>query len=212
MADIEVLHLDEFLAIVNKPAGVLVVNAPGRRGPTLVDRMRRQLGGYVEPVHRLDEDTTGAIALARSPEGRSALEGVFRRHAAERVYLALTTAAPSPPAGRIESQLKADDGGVMRVVPAGGERAVTHYETVERRGRCTLVRCELETGRRNQIRAHLAALGCPVAGDRKYGYRRRADERFGRVMLHAWRLALRHPILGNEVDVTAVAPEPDLRL
>lgn len=211
MEPILVLYADDHLVVVDKPQGVLVVTAPGRRQLTLVDLLRRQLGGMVEAVHRLDEDTTGAIALARDQAGRTGMEGVFRGHTAEREYLALVTAAPSPPAGRIEAQLREDPAGVMRVVPRGGERAITHYETIERRGRCTLLRCRLETGRRNQIRAHLAALGSPVVGDRKYGYRRRADESFPRVMLHSWRLAFRHPVTGIEVDVTAAPRESELK-
>ncbi len=136
---------------------------------------------------------------------------LFRRHAVEREYLALVTALPSPPAGRIDSRLQEDARGVMQVVVRGGERAITHYETLERRGRCTLVRCRLETGRRNQIRAHLAALGSPIAGDRKYGYRRRAGESFARVMLHSWRLAFRHPMRELDVEVVAEPSESDLR-
>lgn len=208
-AEIPVLWADEHLVLVDKPAGVLVVPAPGRAGPTLVDLVRRQLGGTVEAVHRLDEETTGVIALARDRAARVAMEELFRRHAVEREYVALVAAAPSPAAGRIESRLREDSEGVMRVVPSGGERAVTHYETRGRRGRCTLVHCRLETGRRNQIRAHLAALGCPVAGDRKYGYRRRANESFGRVMLHARRLAFVHPIRGVAVDVVVEPAEPE---
>lgn len=139
------------------------------------------------------------------------MEALLRAHAVERTYLALCSAAPSPPAGRIESQLREDEGGVMRVVTRGGERAVTHYETIERRGRCTLVRCRLETGKRNQIRAHLAALGCPIAGDRKYGYRRRDGEVFARTMLHSHRIAFAHPVTGVRVESEAVPAENDMR-
>jgi 23S rRNA pseudouridine1911/1915/1917 synthase len=211
MKPIAVLFEDDHLVIVDKPSGVLVVTAPGRRQPTLVDLLRRLLGGTVEAVHRLDEQTTGAIVLARDQLGRAGMEELFRRHAAEREYLALVTSAPSPPAGRVDAQLREDGDGIMRVVPHGGERAVTHYETLERRGRCTLIRCRLETGRRNQIRAHMAALGSPVVGDRKYGYRRRGDESFSRVMLHSWRLAFRHPMTGIPVDITVEPGEAELK-
>ncbi|MBX3464373.1 MAG: RluA family pseudouridine synthase [Planctomycetes bacterium] len=206
-----VLHRDDHLLVVDKPAGVLVVAAPGRHGPTVLDLVGNQLGERVQAVHRLDEDTTGALVLARTDAGRAGMEALFRAHAVRREYLALAAAAPSPPAGCIESNLLEDAAGVVRVVARGGQRAVTHYQSLGRRGRCTLLLCRLETGRRNQIRAHLAALGCPLAGDRKYGFRARAGERFGRVMLHSWRLGFRHPLTGGEVDVKVEPAEPELR-
>ena len=206
-----VLHQDEDLVVVDKPPGILVVPAPGRGEATLVDRVSQQLGERVQAVHRLDEETSGANVMARSETGRVGMEALFRTHAVAREYLALASAAPSPPAGRIESQLLEDAGGVVRVVPRGGQRAVTHYRTICRRDRCTLLSCRLETGRRNQIRAHLAALGCPLAGDRKYGFRARPGERFPRVMLHSWQLRFVHPVTGNEVAVRIEPAEPELR-
>lgn len=211
MRALAVLHQDEHLIVVDKPAGVLVVSAPGRHEPTLVDLVSQQLGERVQPVHRLDEETTGAIVLARTDAGRIGMEALFRTHGVDREYLALTSSAPSPPAGRIESNLLEDAGGVVRVVPRGGQRSVTHYRTLCRRERCTLLLCRLETGRRNQIRAHLAALGCPLAGDRKYGFRARTGERWTRVMLHSWRLRFVHPVSGAEVEVRVDPAEPELR-
>ncbi len=212
MHRLEILHQDEHLIVVDKPAGVLVVSAPGRKEPTLVDRVSQQLGERVQAVHRLDEETTGAIVLARTDEARAGMEALFRAHTVTREYLALTSAAPSPPAGRIESNLLEDAAGIVRVVARGGQRAVTHYETICRRERCALVTCRLETGRRNQIRAHLAALGCPLAGDRKYGFRARAGERFVRTMLHSWQLRFVHPVTGAEVTVRVEPAERELRM
>jgi len=209
MADVPILFRDDRLVVVDKPAGTLVVPAPGRRGETLVDRLTRELGRRALAVHRLDEDTTGAMVFALDDETRAAMEELFRRHEVAREYLALASAAPSPPAGRVESQLVEGDDGIVRVAARGGQRAVTHYETIARRGRCTLLRCQLETGRRNQIRAHLAALGCPLAGDRKYGFRARGDERFPRVMLHSWRLRFAHPFAAPAV-VAEAPPEAAL--
>ena len=211
MVDVAVLHEDDSLVVVDKPEGLLVVPAQGRRGPTLLDVLTAQLGRRVYAVHRLDEDTTGCIAFALEEGVREPLERVFRTHEARREYLALVTAVPSPEAGCIEANLQEGKDGVVRVVARGGQRAVTHYETLTRRGRCCLVRCRLDTGRRNQIRVHMAALGCPVAGDRKYGYRARDGESFPRVMLHSWRLRFRHPFSGNDVDCRCDAPEEDLR-
>lgn len=210
MREVPVLHADDHVVVVDKPAPMLVVPAPGRGGVTLVDRLTSQLGMRVQAVHRIDEQTTGALVLALTDEGRSGMEALFRAHAVERDYLALCTAAPNPAAGKIEAALAEGPNGVVRVVATGGERAVTHYTTLTRRGRCTLVSCRLDTGKRNQIRVHLAALGCPLAGDRKYGYRARSGEKFQRVMLHSWRLAFRHPITGLPVRVEVVPREIEL--
>jgi RluA family pseudouridine synthase len=210
MRAIAVVHHDEHLVVVDKPAGLLVVDAPGRKGATVVGLVGKQLGAPVQAVHRLDEDTTGLLAFALDDATRVGMEGLFRTHAIAREYLALAGAAPSPPAGRIDARLAEDAAGIVRVVSTGGQPAATHYETLERRGRCALLRCQLETGRRNQIRAHLAAMGCPLAGDRKYGFRARADERFRRVMLHSWRMRFVHPITGTALDLVAWPAEPEL--
>lgn len=209
MSAIPLLHVDDDLIVVDKPAGMLVVPAPGRSGPTVVDALSRQLGQRVFAVHRLDEDTTGVLVVARTDAARAGMEAQFAEHLVERLYLALVRGAPTPAAGRIRSQLRAE-GDLMRVVTHGGQNAITHYETLERRGRYTLLCCRLETGRRNQIRAHLQALGHPLAGDRKYGFRSDGRERFPRPMLHSWRVRFRHPITG--VEVQAEAPPPDARL
>jgi len=209
-AAVPILHDDEHLLVVDKPSDLLVVAAPGRSGPTLIDVLSAQLGQRVHAVHRLDEGTTGALVVARTVAGRDAMDPLFRNHAVRREYLALVVGRPSPDAGRIESRLQEIDG-VVRVVERGGQPAITHYEALARRDRLTLVCCRLETGRRNQIRAHLSALGCPIAGDRKYGYRARPGESFARPMLHSWRLAFRHPLLGVDVAVEAVSFESLLR-
>ena len=210
-AAIPILHQDEHLLAVDKPPGILVVNAPGRRGLTLLDRLAAQIGGPVLPVHRLDEETSGALLFARTEAARTALEGLFRKHAVERVYRALVSRPPPQPAARIESRLREDAHGVMRSVSGGaGETAITDYRVLARTRDGTLLECRLHTGRRNQIRAHLAELGCPIVGDRKYGHRPRGA-RPGRLMLHSYGITLRHPITGNVVSVVAEPQETSLR-
>ena len=199
------------MLVVDKPPHMLVVHAPGRRDETVLDKVARQVGVRVYAVHRLDEDTTGVLALARTEEARERLQEEFRRHRPERVYLALVSRAPSPPAGKIESRLLEKDGR-MCSVDSGGELAVTHYRILKRLDPFTLVECRLETGRRNQIRVHMADIGCPVVGDRKYGYRSRQGRGFGRAMLHAWRLTLTHPLTGERLEVTAAPPDAELRV
>jgi 23S rRNA pseudouridine1911/1915/1917 synthase len=211
MDPIPVLHQDDHLLVVDKPAGMLVVPAPGRRSRTVVDLVSAATGERLSAVHRLDEETSGALVLARSDAGRSGMEQLFRAHAVERIYLALVAGVPSPPGGRVAARLQERADGMVEIVTRGGEPAVTHYEVLQRRDRCALVRCRLETGRRNQIRVHMAALGCPVAGDRKYGYRARPGESFRRVMLHSFRVSFRHPVTGAEVAVEVMPKEPELR-
>ncbi|MBK8980625.1 MAG: RluA family pseudouridine synthase [Planctomycetes bacterium] len=215
VAEVAVLFADEHLAVVDKPPGLLVVPAPGRRGPTLIDLLGRQLGARVFAVHRLDEDTSGVLVVARTDVARVALEAVFRAHAAERIYRAVTARAPSPLAGRIESRLREGPDGVVRSARRGedGERAVTEYRLLERHRRHALLECRLETGRRNQIRAHLAELGCPIVGDRKYGWRRQGADALQarRPLLHAWHVRFVHPLTGTELAVCAVPAEPALR-
>lgn len=208
-ADIPRLYEDEDLVVVDKPAGRLVVPAPGRRGPTVVDLVARAIGGPVRPVHRLDEDTTGVLVLARTERAAGLLEAQFRRHECLRIYRSLVTRMPAPPAGRIRSWLhERPDGIVESRTRAPGLEAVTNYTALRRVGRYTLVECRPETGRRNQIRVHLAELGCPIVGDRKYGYR--GSSPFGRVMLHALRIAVRHPRTGEILEVEASPPEAEL--
>lgn len=210
---IEVLFEDEHLFIVAKPAGLLVVGAEGRRGPSLIDILSKQVSARVYAVHRLDEDTTGALLVARTPAARDALDAMLRERSVERVYHAALPRVPSPAAGRIESRLEAGRDGVVRSVHGRrGKTAITNYRTLERRDYGALVECRLETGRRNQIRAHLAEIGCPILGDRKYGYRdARRAERIQRPLLHAARLAFRHPMTGQDVEISSEPAEPELR-
>lgn len=197
--------------VVHKPPRQLVVPAPGRTGPTVVDDVTAQLGHRVFAVHRLDEDVTGVLVLANDESARKPLEQVFRGHRAERLYLALLSRAPSPPAGRIESKLREDSSGLVRSVEGGaGQKAITEYRILKRVGHHTLVECRLLTGRRNQIRVHMADIGSPIVGDRKYGFRSRGGTPIKRLLLHAYTVRFTHPITGVEVLVRAEPEEKEL--
>lgn len=209
---IPILFEDDHLMVVAKPAGLLVVPAPGRSGATIADVLRQQTGRRIYPVHRLDEGVTGVLVVALTQAAKSALEELFRKHTIQRVYLALLSRAPAPPAGRIESQLRESKNGIVRSVVKGpGERAITQFTTIRRVSRYTLVECQLETGRRNQIRVHMSDLGCPIVGDRKYGFRVRGGQSFSRPLLHAESVSFDHPITGERVSIHVDAPEADLR-
>ncbi|MCB9882416.1 MAG: RNA pseudouridine synthase [Planctomycetes bacterium] len=204
------LWMDEHLGVVDKPAGILSTPAPGRSEPVLTDRIAAALvcrgeDAAVFAVHRLDEETTGSIAFARTEEARSGLEKIFKSHAAERVYHCIVHGGPRAPSGLIESRLDEDSSGIVRVTTRGGRIARTEYVVLLRLDGMSLLACRLETGRRNQIRVQLADIGCPVVGDRKYG-RRNSKVRAKRTLLHATALGLTHPLTGARVE--AVAPFP----
>jgi len=216
---LKVLHEDRHVVVVDKPAGVLTLPTPERERDTLVERVRRYLTlrhgdqrPFVGVVHRLDKDTSGALALARSPEAVRAFQALFKAHDIERQYLAVVEGSPSRAEGTIDLALVTDRGDLRRGVarePGEGRRAVTHYRVVERFGPVgALVACWLETGRTHQIRIHLAEIGHPVVGDAVYRPRglRRSKAQFHRQALHAQTLGFRHPLTGQDVRVEAPLP------
>ncbi len=212
-SEITILYQDQHLLVVDKPAKTLVVPAPNRppKTPTITNLLQRQLDRRTYPVHRLDEDTTGVLVLAMTQDAKPRLEDLFRQHTPTRTYLALLSRAPQPPAGQIESRLREGKDGVMRSVLKGpGDTAITQYKVLRRTERYTLVECQLQTGRRNQIRVHMADLGCPIVGDRKYGFRVRQGRSFSRPLLHAESIAFIHPITGEPIHVQVDAREPEL--
>jgi 23S rRNA pseudouridine1911/1915/1917 synthase len=215
---LKVLHDDRHVIIVNKPAGLLTLPTADRERDTLVDRASRYLAirhgrrPFVGVIHRLDKDTSGALALAKSPEALRVFQGLFKAHDIERQYLAVVEGAPARPEGTIDLNLVTDRGDLRRGVarePGEGRRAVTHYRVVERFGTvAALVACWLETGRTHQIRIHLAELGHPVVGEPVYRPRGRKPSRarFHRQALHAQTLGFHHPLTGDDVRVEAPLP------
>lgn len=219
---LRVLHEDRHVLVVDKPAGVLTLPTPDRESDTLVARVGRYLSvrhgrasPYVGVIHRLDMDTSGALAVARSPAALRAFQELFKAHDVERQYLAVVEGRVGPATGTIDLPLVADRGDLRRGVartPGAGKRAVTHYRVVERFGPvATLVACWLETGRTHQIRIHMAEAGHPVVGDPVYRPRDRPRSKaaFHRQALHAQTLGFRHPLAHHDVRVEAAIP-PDL--
>ncbi len=190
---------DEHLAVVDKPAGLLVHPAPGNPGPSLVEALGGLLGGGEDParpgiVHRLDRDTSGLLVVARDPEAHKALSAMIAAREVTRQYLALVEGCPPSRTGKIDAALGRDHRAPERVV-VGGRRprpAVTHFEVRQRLPREALLEVRLETGRTHQIRAHMQAIGNPIVGDPQYG----SGRRYGleRQFLHSHRLAFSHPL------------------
>jgi len=215
---LRVLHEDPHVLIVDKPAGLLTQPTPDNESDTLVSRATRYLKirhgsrSFVGVVHRLDKYTSGALALARSPESIRAFQKLFREHDIERQYLAVVEGNPYRESGTIDKALVTDRGDLRRGVArheGEGRRAVTHYRVIERFGPvASLVACWLETGRTHQIRIHLAEIGHPVVGEAVYRPRSQppCKAKFARQALHAQTLGFKHPILGQDVKVEAPLP------
>jgi 23S rRNA pseudouridine1911/1915/1917 synthase len=203
---------DEHLLVVDKPAGVVVHPARGHAAGTLAQALAvHGAAGGPEGrrgiVHRLDRDTSGLLVVARSETVRAALQSALRRRRIEREYLALVEGRPSARSGTIEAPLGRDRRVRTRMSTdtAEGRAAVTHFATERVLEGFTLLRVRLETGRTHQIRAHLKAIGHPVAGDPEYG--RAGLLGLPRQFLHAERLAFDHPVTGERIDVRSPLPE-----
>ncbi|MBY0370162.1 RluA family pseudouridine synthase [bacterium] len=177
---LEVLYEDNHLIAVNKPVGLLIQgDASGE--PTLLDAVRHYLKSkYFKPgkvylglIHRLDRPVGGVVVLARTSKGAARLSEQFRTHTVEKTYHALVEGEPDAPAGRVEHYLQ--ESGVGQPVQVHADpapdrkKAVLEYEVLRAGKSFSLLRIRLETGRKHQIRAQMAALGHPLAGDRKYG-------------------------------------------
>ena len=204
-----IVHLDEALAVVDKPAGLVVHPAPSHRGPTLVGELAEILGGG-DPerpgiVHRLDKGTSGLLVVARSDEAHAALQAQVQAREVERVYLALAGGRLGSRTGTIDAPIgRARQRHRMAVSGAASRQARTHFEVLELLPRESYVKARLETGRTHQIRAHFAAIGHPLTGDPTYG----GAERYGleRQFLHAHRLAFDHPLTGERLAFESPLP------
>jgi 23S rRNA pseudouridine1911/1915/1917 synthase len=207
-----VVHLDDSLAVVDKPAGLVVHPAPGHRGTTLVGELGEILGGGGDPerpgiVHRLDKGTSGLLVVARDDEAHAALQAQVARREVERVYLALAGGRIGSRTGTIDAPIgrAARQRHRMAVSGAASREARTHFEVLELLPRESYLEARLETGRTHQIRAHFAAIGHPLSGDETYG----GADRYalGRQFLHAHRLAFEHPRSGERLRFESPLPE-----
>jgi 23S rRNA pseudouridine1911/1915/1917 synthase len=210
-AELRLVHVDDALAVVDKPAGLVVHPAPSHSGPTLVSELGELLGGGADPerpgiVHRLDKGTSGLLVVARTDQVHAALQAQVQRREVERVYLALAkgrlasrTGTIDAPIGRASRQRHR-----MAVSGAASRQARTHFEVLELLSAETYLEARLETGRTHQIRAHFAAIGHPLVGDVTY----RGEQKYGlgRQFLHAHRLAFAHPQSGERLSFTSELP------
>jgi 23S rRNA pseudouridine1911/1915/1917 synthase len=214
---------DEHLIVVDKPAGLVVHPAAGNLDGTLVNALLHHcrgslsgVGGVARPgiVHRIDKDTSGLMVAAKTDRAHEGLARQFHDHSIDRRYLAITSGAPVPAAGKVDAPLARSPANRKKIaIVAGGKRAVTHYRTIEPLQGAALVECRLETGRTHQVRVHMASIGHSLLGDPVYGKPKGAQKAvldrlgFARQALHAAQLGFVHPITGQPVLLTSSMPD-----
>jgi 23S rRNA pseudouridine1911/1915/1917 synthase len=208
---VPVLYEDEWLLIVDKPAGMPVHPCRGHSSGTLVHALLGYgLAGGEDfrpgVVHRLDKDTTGLLVVAKSVEAHRLLVAMMRRRVVDRRYVALVHGSFATDSGTIEAPVGRDPSRRMSMTVGGiaAREARTHFRVLERLGDFTLIEVRLETGRTHQIRVHFLAIGHPVAGDPVYA--RRDTLGLGRQFLHSHHLSFTHPVTGKELQVEAPLP------
>lgn len=212
---LSVLYEDDGVVVIDKPAGMVVHAGAGAHSGTLVNALLHRfgalssVGGDLRPgiVHRLDRFTSGALVVAKTDSAHRDLAAQFASRKVEKIYLTLVEGALKG-AGRIEKPIVRDPRNRARMTAKlkSGRAALTDWEVIGHYAGFTLLRIRLGTGRTHQIRAHMAAIGHPVAGDRLYGAK---PSPWNRYFLHAHRLGFRTPATGEEIVVESPLP-PDL--
>lgn len=215
---LDILYEDDWLIVINKPAGLVVHPAPGHETGTLVHALLAHcpnlqgIGGVERPgiVHRLDKDTTGAMVVAKTETALHHLQAQIKTKTAKREYLGIVYGSPSNDSGTVNLPIGRHplDRQKMAVVPIhkGGRVALTHWQVRERLGNYSLLHFCLETGRTHQIRVHSSHIGHPLVGDPVYGSGRSLGVNLTGQALHAYKLTLIHPHSGKVLE--AIAPVP----
>ena len=224
-----ILHQDDDVVVIDKPAGLVVHPGAGHPDQTLVNALLHHvldlsgIGGELRPgiVHRLDKDTSGVMLIAKNDDAHRKLTAAWNTDAVRKEYLALVYGTPEADRGTVDAPIGRDPRDRKRMaIVEGGRRAVTDYELVERLRSTSLLRCRLHTGRTHQIRVHMKHLGHPIVGDPVYSgpqWRgipdkklQRALASLGRQALHAARITFPHPRDGRVMVVEAALPD-DMR-
>jgi 23S rRNA pseudouridine1911/1915/1917 synthase len=219
-----IVHEDDHLLVVDKPAGLVVHPAAGNYDGTMVNALLHHcagrlsgIGGVARPgiVHRIDKDTSGLLVVAKTDPAHEALSRQFAGHTVDRRYVAVVGGVPVPPAGRIEGALARSTANRQKmaiVPPERGKHAVTHYRTVRALRHAAQVECRLETGRTHQIRVHMASIGHALLGDATYGRLPGSlsgvmrELKFERQALHAATLGFIHPTSQEKLSFESALP------
>jgi 23S rRNA pseudouridine1911/1915/1917 synthase len=216
--DLGILHDDDDIVVINKPAGVAAHPSVGWTGPTVLGALaaagfRISTSGAAERagiVHRLDAGTSGLMVVAKTETAYTALKRAFHDREVEKIYRAVVQGHPDPLAGTIDGPIGRHPRSDWKfAVVSDGKPSVTHYETIEAFPYASLLEIHLETGRTHQIRVHMAAQRHPCVGDTMYGADAALSARLGltRQWLHAAQLGFAHPHTGEWVSFEAPYPE-----
>ncbi len=207
--DLDIVYEDPYLLVIDKRPGLLSMSNNTRQQTvqTVLNRYLEKGGGRNTShlVHRLDRDTSGLMVYAKDIQTQQSLVDGWQQLVSDRRYVAIVEGELESGRGRIQSWLTEDKRFITHSSPVdnGGKFAVTHYEVLESSNGYSLVECELETGRKNQIRVHMADLGHPVVGDHKYGATGDPIRRLG---LHAYLLCFTHPVTGKHMRFETPVP------
>lgn len=216
---IEIVYEDEHLLVVNKEAGMIVHPTNGHYVNTLANavvyywQQNNEICRF-RPIHRLDQETTGLVAIAKNPYAHQFISEQMIAGTVEKEYVAIVYGTPPSKSGTVDAPIDRDsDNPHIRVVREDGYPSVTHYETIEQFAKGAFMKLRLETGRTHQIRVHMKHIGCPLIGDKMY-----MDERFAgeaevmaalidRHALHAHKLAFVHPATRQRLELAAGLPD-----
>lgn len=205
---LDILYKDHQFIALNKPPGIAV--QPDKTGDvTLQAQAEAYCRQPLHLAHRLDRPVSGVVVFAKTKTAMTALTEQFRSRSVEKTYLAVVQNMPPEPEASLVHFLRKNEAKNISILSsesdANAERAELHYRLMGSSERYHLLEIQLITGRHHQIRAQLAAVGCPLKGDAKYGFRRSNRDRS--IHLHAWRLAFDHPVSGERIQLEAKLPE-----
>ncbi len=206
---LQLVYEDKDIIVINKQPGILSMGATARQFcvKTILDKYfeSRHFRCHAHVVHRIDKETSGLLVYAKSIEAAQILQEDWKGRCFDRRYVAILEGRMEREGGTVESWLRDDKNYITHSSPTdnGGKHAITHYHTLRANDDFSLVEMRLETGRKNQIRVHMADIGHPIAGDAKYGATRNP---LGRLCLHAYRLFLYHPITGERMEFETPYP------
>lgn len=207
---LRIVYEDSDLTVVDKPAGLLTSTVARERRPTLLAAVRAHVAksdarARIGLIHRLDRDASGLLIFSKNDQAYRSLKSQFFHHSVTREYAAVVHGTPAPLKGRIENRLAERADGVVHTTTRlnHGQIAITDYESLKTAERMSLVRVTLHTGRKHQIRVHLAGRGNPIVGDRVYGP---PGQKARRLMLAATRLVIQHPRTGKSIEFSLQYP------